>query len=234
MQLRDGEKTSLGARAITSEIMRAIESGSYYDGDQLPPERDLAETYSTSRSTIRKALSNLEKTGHVVRKIGSGTFVCYTNPEEDHIDNVVEITSPIHLIEARIGFERQMARLAAIHATKKDLESMGVVLEKMEGCTYDKEEFTRWDTEFHLLLARATRNPLIIHLYKQINEIRGHDQWKMMKKVILTPEQIDKYNMYHRQIFVALSNRDVTTAITALNGHMELARQDLIGAEDQL
>lgn len=227
-------KINQGSRAITLELKREIESGKFRDGEQLPPERDLALSYSSSRSTIRKALFDLEEIGMVVRKMGSGTFVRHTESDANEVQDVVDIISPIHLIDARVGFERQMARLAAIHATNKDLERMESALRNLEASEEDKESFTQHDSIFHLLIAKATRNPLIIHLYEQINEVRTHEQWKKMKNVILTPAQIRKYNVFHREIFNALGNRDAARAIQALNGHMEMAKQDLLGAEDQL
>ena len=44
--------------------------------DALPPERDLAEELSVSRITVRKAVDGLVEDGLLVRRQGSGTFVC--------------------------------------------------------------------------------------------------------------------------------------------------------------
>ncbi len=222
-----------GARSITARIRRAIETGAYANGDQLPPERQLSESYDTSRSTIRKALNNLEEAGLVTRKVGSGTFVNYSGPQEKDVDSVIDQISPLQLIDARLGFERQMTRLAIVHATGRDIDAMESVLERMEASEYDKEEFTRWDGEFHLLLAKASGNPLLVHLYEQINEVRSHSQWQAAREVVLQPEQIRKYNGFHREILNGLKSRDVNAAISALNGHMELAHQDLVGALDE-
>lgn len=223
-------RNSRGARSITAKIRRAIESGKYIDGDQLPPERELSDTYSSSRSTIRKALDNLEEAGLVTRKVGSGTFVSYSGPAEIDIGTVIDQISPLQLIEARIGFERQMTRLAVVHATGRDIEKMESVLEQMEASENDKTEFTRLDSEFHLLLASASGNPLILQLYSQINEVRTHSQWAAAREAVLQPAKIRKYNRFHRAVLNGLRKRDVSAAIDALNGHMELAHQDLTGA----
>ena len=69
------QKSTRGAHSITSELRRAIETGRYYNGDQLPPERDLSETYSTSRNTIRKALENLEDAGLVTVALANAHVV---------------------------------------------------------------------------------------------------------------------------------------------------------------
>ena len=221
--------TGKGARAITMRIRREIEIGTYANGDQLPAERQLSERYEASRSTIRKALTNLEQIGLVERKIGSGTFVNYRPQDEYEVDNVIDKISPLQLMDARIGFERQMTRLAVVHATARDLETMNGVLEQLENSNNDKEEFTRWDSEFHLLLAKCSRNPLILHLYEQINDVRNHSQWSASKDLVLTPKNIADYNICHRAIYNALRQRDAAGALEALNDHMELARKHLIG-----
>ncbi len=229
------EKSSgMSARAISAQIRREIEMGSYVNGDQLPAERQLSERYKASRSTIRKALTNLEQAGFVERKIGSGTFVKYFGPNEFEVENVIESISPLQLIDARIGVERQMARLAVINATSRDIATMEGVLKQLKDSKDDKNRFTRWDSEFHLLLAKCSRNPLIYHLYEQINEVRTHSQWRESKDLILTPDNINAYNVCHTAIFEALKQRDQTRAIEALNDHMELARAHLIGTEVEI
>ncbi len=228
------KKIGRGARAISAQIRREIEIGSYVNGDQLPAERQLSERYSASRSTIRKALTNLEQAGIVERKIGSGTFVNYFGPNEFEVENVIESISPLQLIDARIGIERQMTRLAVINATARDLATMEGVLKQLEESEHDKDGFTRRDSEFHLLLAKCSRNPLIYHLYEQINEVRTHSQWRASKDLVLTPVNIADYNICHRAIYEALSQRDQVGALEALNDHMELARAHLIGTEAEI
>ena len=163
-------KSARGARSITSELRKAIETGRYHDGDQLPPERDLSDTYSASRNTIRKALDNLEKAGLVVRKVGSGTFVNYAGPADLETENVVEQISPLQLIDARIGFERQMTRLAVVHATGRDIEKMQALLTQLEASEQDRNTFTKLDSEFHHQLAKASGNPLIVSDYRLLGQ----------------------------------------------------------------
>jgi len=232
-QAINGGKYSKGARAITAQIKKAIRSGALADGDQLPPERELSESYSASRSTIRKALEELENSGLVFRKVGSGTFVSYSGPDGIDVENVIDQISPLQLIDARMGFERQMARLAVAHANGRDIERLENTLTLLEASENDKDEFTRLDSEFHLTLAKASGNPLIVQLYDQINEVRTHSQWRAAREQVLSPEKIREYNKHHRAIFNGLRNRDVTVTIEALNEHMALAHADLIGTPSE-
>ncbi len=219
-----------GANAITMRLRHAIETGVYADGDQLPPERQLATAFNAARSTIRKALDQLEVSGLVVRRVGSGTYVNYSGPLSEPSAEITDLVSPLQLIDARLAIEPYVARLAALHATRRDLDSIAAVLDRLDETRDDKVAFSRLDSEFHQLLARCSRNPLLLHLYSQINEVRTHAQWAAMRETILTPEQIDAYNAQHRAIFEALCQRDPQEAASLIRGHLEKAHKDLLGA----
>jgi DNA-binding FadR family transcriptional regulator len=220
-----------GANAVVVRLRRAIETGIYSDGDQLPPERQLALALGTARSTVRKALDQLEGRGLVVRRVGSGTFVNYSGPIATSAGDVADLISPLQLIEVRLAVEPSMARLATIHASSKDLDQMGAVLAELDACGADQDRFTRLDSDFHLALARCSRNPLMLHIYQEINDVRTHAQWDRMKTVILNPDIIALYNVQHRTILEAIAHRDVAGAVAAITRHLETARQHLIGAE---
>lgn len=224
--------TGRGAGAITTRLRRAIETGVYAHGEQLPAERQLAIALGAARSTVRKALNQLEESGVVIRKVGSGTFVNYAEPLQNSVEDITDLISPLQLIEARFSVEPYMTRLAAIHATHRDLNSMEAILERLESSNTDKNAFGHWDSEFHLLLARCSQNPLLVNLYQQINNVRSHAQWGAMKDAILSPEQIDAYNRQHRSLYDALCQRDVKKAVDHINRHLEKARQDLLGASE--
>ena len=217
-----------GSAAIAARLRQAILDGDYGFGERLPAERDLAGHFGTSRNTVREALRRLEETHLVSRRIGSGTFVSYRPPVgEGHI---VELTSPLELIEVRLGIEPQMARLAVINATARDLDRLGELLKRLEDSGDDREHFSRADEKFHLLLAECTHNPLMVWLYQQINDIRGHALWTAMKDKILTGEAITDYNEDHRKLYDALCRRDVEAAGAVIVEHLERARRDLMGA----
>src|SRR6185437_15808004 len=101
---------------------------------------------------------------------------------------------------------------AVLHATRPNLDDMEIVLAHAEASANDKEAFSRWDGEFHLLIAQASRNALLLSVYRQINQVRLHAQWDAMKEKILTPDVINDYNRQHRGIFNAINERDAQKA----------------------
>ena len=117
-----------------------------------------------------------------------------------------------------------------LHATRRHLDDMEAVLAHGEDSINDKDSFSKWDGEFHLLIAHASGNPLLINVYRQINHVRLHAQWDAMKEKILTPEVIAAYNRQHRNIYNALHERDAQGAYALITEHLEQARDDLVKA----
>src|SRR4029079_9944078 len=189
-----------GANSITSRLKRAIESGVYSDRDQLPPERPLAVAFGTARSPIRKALDQLEQKNLVVRRVGSGTFVSYQGPVQDAMSDVTDLISPLQLIAPRIAIEPAMSRLAALHASTRDLDAIGSILLRIEAVNGDQDLFTKLDSEFHLNAAHYQSNAQLSRLYQHIKRVKNHAQWEQMKQIILVKEKIEIYNQQHRAI----------------------------------
>src|SRR5262249_51533260 len=154
----DVEQCGHGFSTISSYLRRAIETGAYSEGDRLPPERQLAMTFGASRSTVRRALDQLERAGLVSRRLGSGTYVG-SGGQHDGAYLANQISS-LQLIEARLAVEPFTTRLAVLHVTRRNLDDMEVVLARAEASIDDKDSFSRWDGEFHLMIAQASGNPL--------------------------------------------------------------------------
>jgi DNA-binding FadR family transcriptional regulator len=222
--------TTPGAGGIMQRLRRAITGGVYADGDRIPPERQLAAAFGAARSTVRKALDQLEQEGLLVRRVGAGTFVSYVGPLTSETGEISDLISPLQLIEARFAVEPYMARLAALHATQRELDGMQSVLVRLEAAAADKDLFTELDSEFHLCIARGARNPLLLHVYETINAVRTRAQWNTVKEKVLSPRQIAAYNKQHRAIYEAMAVRDPQRVAELLVEHLEKARGDLVGA----
>jgi DNA-binding FadR family transcriptional regulator len=218
-----------GSVWIAGQLRQAIIAGTYKHGEKLPAERHLAEAFDASRTTVRLALDQLEQERLLTRRVGSGTFVNH-RPVSD-LDNIADSTSPLELIEARLGIEPHMTRLAVLSATNRDIEKMTEAIEQAEAAGDNSEIWTEWDTQFHLLLAEAAHNRLILWLYQHVNEIRSHDQWKSMRDKVLTPARIAEYNRQHRALLGAIASRDVEGAAAMVTSHLHFARRQLMGIE---
>lgn len=224
----EASRQRYGASELASRLRTAIAQKEYSHGDRLPAERDLAAQFGTSRGTARHALRELERLGLVTRRVGSGTFV--TSPALDSADEVAEVTSPLELLEVRFAIEPCMVRQAIVNASPRDLARMRQRLDQVEKAN-DPSTFTEADERFHLALAECSQNPLIVWLYRQINEVRGHTQWSVVKEKILTPARIGEYNQHHRELYAAIARRDTSRALEVMDAHLTMAKDDLLGVQ---
>jgi GntR family transcriptional regulator len=78
--------------AIARKLTDAILAGDLVPGSRLPPERELASSLGVSRMTVRQALGELERQGHLRRVVGraGGTFV--TEPADAGTRSVIGLS----------------------------------------------------------------------------------------------------------------------------------------------
>lgn len=227
----DGQRATHSAVYVASQLREEILRGAFDFTQRLPPERELAERFGASRGTIRAALARLQNMNLVVSRQGSGTYV--NHGDQDDLQTVVEVTSPLELIECRMGIEPHLARLAVANAGKAPLKRMLQTLEAAEAAGSDPDGFSSADEQFHLALAECADNPLLLWIYRRINDIRHQTQWSARKDHVLTPRRIEDYNRQHRELYAAIRSRDVHRAVDVITAHLEKARKQLLGLETE-
>ena len=119
---------------VVSQIHELITDGRLKAGDQLPSERELAETFKVSRTSVREALRALETQGLMVTRTGMGTFVADL-PTESLVELLAKLLieakdALADIFEMRKLIEPQIAALAAERASKSDIEGMREILKK--------------------------------------------------------------------------------------------------------
>lgn len=68
---------------LYSYIKEKIEEGFYEEGDVIPSEKEMQEMFEISRITVRRAISDLEHDGYLIKRRGCGTIVCPRKKERD-------------------------------------------------------------------------------------------------------------------------------------------------------
>lgn len=223
-------ETASNATEIAAELRRQISSGGYDTNERLPPERILAVQFGVARGTVRQALQHLEDARFVARKPGSGTYVTWSGNEITR--PISDRTRPLDLVDARFAVEPQMCRLAVLHATGAELEELREYLGRMDACENDTAAFADTDEAFHLALARCTQNPMINWMMLKIHETRTHEQWARMRQLTLNPGVIRTYNIQHREVVEAISERSPERAAEAMKRHLATARRTLVELTD--
>ena len=213
------------------QLLGIIESGEYAEQTRLPPERDLCTRLGVSRSTLRKALSQLESENKIWRHIGKGTFVGPKPAPDDKIvlSGVTNTTNPSEIMEARLVLEPRLAAIAALRATQNDLNRIKDCLKSCEE-SYDFPTFECWDEAFHLSIAESAHNSLLLSLFRTVNSLR-HDQiWGRLKKAAMNNKRLQIYKRHHLDITRSIENRHSSDAEKSARVHLEVVQKNLLGS----
>lgn len=213
------------------QIIRVIQDGLYKVGDKLPPERVIAEQTGVGRSSVREAFSALKIVGILESRAGDGTYV-KGSPEnangESYILSVLkENESPSDVLETRMVFEDSIMEFAVDRGTDVDVAGIESVLKRM-GELADIEDYRGYleaHRDFHLAIARATRNPVIERVTRLLLDLMRQQLWQEVEKDYYLPkdEQHIKESLeMHRRIYAAIKGKDAKLARERMREHLDM------------
>jgi DNA-binding FadR family transcriptional regulator len=210
---------------IREHIRKAIESGALSVGQKLPTERELAAQFDVPRSAVRAAIVPLEFEGMVKREVGRGTYVLVPVAKQASRDGGEEVdASPTDLLEAAMSCYPTICEVAALKATRTDLRAIEECLRKVEG-SRNNQEYRRHDAAFHMAIARATHNRLLVELNSVIDRALERMHWGDLELI-----EGDFYD--HGLILEALTKRNAELARARMVTHLTGARIVVISQVD--
>jgi GntR family transcriptional repressor for pyruvate dehydrogenase complex len=220
-------QTSRLYQQIVQQIEDSILKGDLKEGEQLPAERELAQQFGVSRTAVREALKTLREKGLVEAYAGRGTFVTNgTARSMRHtLDRVIRSGTSegaVHLVEVREILEPEIAALAAQRADQEARSAMRESIAVMDAARDDAEAFIEGDLDFHLALAEAAGNPLILSL---IDSIVGLLRQQRMRTYYVDGGP-DRGQYHHKRILEAVERRDPQDARDAMCAHLRQVRED--------
>jgi GntR family transcriptional regulator, transcriptional repressor for pyruvate dehydrogenase complex len=212
---------------IVQQVEESIVKGSLKAGDQLPPERELAEQFGVSRTAVREAVKALREKGLVEAYPGRGTFITdgTTHAIRQSLDRMIRIGQPegsVYLAEVREILEPEIAALAAVRADEQALTSMREPIGVMDNARQDPDAFIEADLDFHLALAEAAANPLILSLIDSIVALLREQRMR----IFLVEGGPERGQHHHKLILAAVERRDPEAARNAMRAHLEQIRED--------
>lgn len=212
---------------IVQQVEESIHKGAMKPGDQLPPERELAQQFGVSRTAVREAVKALREKGLVEAYPGRGTFITdgtsYSMRQSlDRMLRVGQAEGAGFLAEVREILEPEIVAMAATRADAEDLASMREQIGVMDQARKDPEMFIEADLDFHLTLAEAAANPIILSL---IDSIVGllREQRMGIFQVEGGPE---RGQYHHKKILEAIEHKDPAGAREAMKAHLRQVRED--------
>ena len=208
------------AEEIADRIRVLILDGTFPPGQPLPGERQLAERFGVSRGSIRDALRTLETIGLLVTRHGQGTF-----PQELDVDRLVAPLASVlsyrfdlqdELMDVRRMFEPAVARVAATRVTEEDLADLERILDSQRKKLRTGRSAIIEDTAFHQVLARATRNRVVVSIMATLNDLLVESRKLTLKQTGRPGRSI----LGHEAVVAALRRHDPSAAAEAMRDHI--------------
>ncbi len=211
---------------VFEQIKQQIISGKWAPGEKIPSELELAKMFDVSRVSVREAIHRLIGMGVLYVRRGEGTFVSEMLPE-DYFNALlpilmVERSNLIEMLEFRSILEVESIKLACSRANEDDISRLQKTIANMKKNRGDNRKFAAEDLNFHLALAIATHNAVIV----KVNAII-HDMLKAAMEKVVELTGFDKGIYYHEKILDALINRDENAATELMREHIEVTMEKI-------
>jgi GntR family transcriptional regulator, transcriptional repressor for pyruvate dehydrogenase complex len=206
---------------VFSQIRELIKAGGFKAGEQLPSERELAETFKVSRTSVREALRALESQGLIVSRTGMGNFVADL-PVESLVGPLARLLidekrALADVFEMRKLIEPHIAALAAERATRSDIAQLKKIVAKQTAAVERGETGVEADAELHFSIGRATQNQALQKLVSGLMELLSRSREESLQSDARRSSSINA----HRRIIAAIEKRDRNKARAEMLRHIE-------------
>jgi GntR family transcriptional repressor for pyruvate dehydrogenase complex len=219
-----GRSSSLSSQ-IVAGVRDALFAREIKPGDFLGTEKDLAARYGASRIVARDALRTLEALGIVQIKMGKGggARIATGNPQlfAEALAVQLDLTgvSAAEIMDAQRAIETLGAELAAENATKGDIAKLRRLLLEAEAVIDDLDAFTRLSRDFHLAIAEASHNRVLV---VQLISLE-HVSWPR-HNTTATPALARRVLDAHTKLTELIARGDAKGARTFMDDHVKMIR----------
>jgi GntR family transcriptional repressor for pyruvate dehydrogenase complex len=219
-----GRSASLSSQ-IVADVRDALFAKKYKPGDVLGTENEIAARYGVSRIVARDALRTLEAQGIAEIKMGKGggARVARGNPKlfAEALAVQLDLTgvSVAEIMDAQRAIECLAAELAAENATEADIVKLRMLLADAEANLHDVERTTQLGAEFHLAVAEASHNRVLV---VQLISLQ-HVSWPR-RNPTMTPNVARRILDVHKELLALIEIRDAAGARKLMDDHVKMIR----------
>lgn len=229
-------KPELLSQTVETAIEGAIRSGNYETGEKLPSEMELCRQFGVSRTVMREALRMLSARGMLRIEKGKGIFV--SRVSADSVATPMELylhmhSGPdhaVHVVGARQLIEPAIAAEAARLHTESDAVKLRANIAQLATAKHDRDQMSKLDMSFHLLIAEAAHNPVLPLFIRPIQMLMPAIKADVYKVV---GDAHDAAVYWHTRIMEAILDRDAERAEAEMHGHLEIAMEHVKAAMEQ-
>lgn len=211
------------SESVVEQIEKLIEDGAFQSGEKLPSVREMCDMFGVGRSAIRDAIITLKGKGTVDVRQGEGTYIRRFDSVNLFNDPLIspESSDVRELYQVRKMLEPKIAEMAALCRSEKHLQELENIL--------TSETSNRWedDYNFHMTIARASGNQIIIQLMQFISTTTKkhmNDFHQYIQKNHIT---INRINEHHQKIYSAIQSNNAAQAKSEMTEHLEYVEEIL-------
>jgi GntR family transcriptional repressor for pyruvate dehydrogenase complex len=219
---------------IMAQLEAMILEGSLKPGQQLPPERELAIQFEVSRPSLREALQKLSAKGLIVSRQGGGSFVS-ESIGSSLVDPLTELLSThpeaqYDLLEFRHALEGVSAYYAALRCTQADKQKLQSCFVNLQTAHDEKlfEQETKADAEFHLAIAEASHNAVLLHTMRSLFTLLHKNIYSNLESVYPKRDTRERIHNQHRVLLDAIVAEDPEKARNAAHDHLAFIEEAII------
>ena len=222
---------------IFNKIQEDIKNGIYPVGSKLPPERDLAQLFAVSRTSVREAIIALEVNGIVEVKLGSGVYILKTTANLPASSEVSAISTDIHplllphlkeqsitpfeVLEARLAIEPYLAELAALHRNEQQLAAIKEAFLMNVSDNLEQSTDHIGDRLFHIRIAEASQNNAYAYFLKFLLSQHYTEMFSRLRSLYTSEDMAFRSQAEHQEILSAIQKQDGPTAKNAMKKHIQ-------------
>ncbi len=209
---------------VFEQLRDLIFRGQLKSGEQLLPERELAQTLGVSRPTVRAAINKLVDRGLLEHRQGQGTFVCA--PEPGQANNPLKAmiggheATLLELLEVRLGLECNAASMAARRATADDIRMIETAFAKMLEEVEAGGTGVGEDVHFHMCLAYASKNQVQIQVMKSMYDLLHFGIKENLAHLYEDVANIHAVMGQHAKVLRSIKEHDTQAAHEAMHQHI--------------
>jgi GntR family transcriptional regulator, transcriptional repressor for pyruvate dehydrogenase complex len=214
---------------VAEQLLAQIGNGHLRPGDALPSERELTESFGVGRSSVREALRMLESQGVIASENG-GTFVVAdaAQPLNSSLRLMFALddrTGVHDLFELRRIIDCEAAAIAAERHTPEHVAALDAATDEMAAALAANgrdERFIEADLQFHLGIAEATGNRLLMHSVQAVRDVVA----QALLTVVRVPHSAESAIVEHRAVRNAIASGDAAAARDAMCNHLDRVERD--------
>ncbi|HEX2161213.1 MAG TPA: FCD domain-containing protein [Thermoleophilaceae bacterium] len=203
------------ADRAASGIRALIVAGEYESGTRLPSERELAQQLEVSRPALREGIRRLRSGGVLESRRGSGTYVAEIDAQA--------------VYDVRVRLEPLAAQWAALRRTDAEFTEMRRLVTLMRDRIDEPETFNHSDAQFHNLVARASRSPVLIGTLDRLGELALLTRTAIVNERRLRVSSLGDVE----RVCQAIERKHPKRAANAMERHIVNVRADYMAVQEK-